>query len=318
MNLSQTGPSNCVWFKSCSAFGGMSLRCPRCRKTKSRSGIRKAFVKTGTYRRRSDKKWVQRFRCRACRKNFSSATADPCYRQAKRQFNQRIFENLSSGVSQRRCAYLLRLNRKTIKRKFIFLGIQSLLQLRKFNKAFSKASIVEFDDLETFEHSKCKPLSVTLAVEYKSRRILGFSVSSMPAKGLLAKRARKKYGFRPDDRSRGRKLLMASLKGLVREDAILKSDQNPHYPQDVAQFFPQAQHVSYLGKRGAVTGQGELKKTAFDPLFSLNHTCAKLRADINRLIRKTWCTTKKAERLRFHLAMYSLYHNRSLYARKRV
>jgi hypothetical protein len=232
--------------------------------------------------------------------------------------NQSLFEHLSSGVSQRRCAYLLRLNRKTIKRKFLFLGIHALIRLRQFNQAFPKASVLEFDDLETFEHSKCKPLSVTLAVESKTRRILGFSVSVMPAKGRLVHRSLKKYGPRPDERPRGRKLLLASLRGLAEEDALIKSDENPHYPKDVQQFFPQAQHLSYLGKRGALTGQGELKKTVFDPLFSLNHTCAKLRADINRLIRKTWCTTKKAQRLRYHLAIYSVYHNTSLYAPKRV
>lgn len=296
----------------------MSPKCPRCRRHHPMSDFRTLINKIGFYRRRSDKKWIQRYQCTLCSKSFSTATFDPCYRQHKRHFNQTLFEHLSSGVSQRRCAYLLRLNRKTIKRKFLFLGMQSLISLRKFNQSFPPSTVVEFDDLETFEHSKCKPLSVTLAVESESRRILGFSVSSMPAKGLLVHRALKKYGPRPDERPRGRKLLLASLRGLVHENAVLKSDQNPHYPQDVARFFPRGLHLSFLGKRGALTGQGELKKTVFDPLFSLNHTCAKLRADINRLIRKTWCTTKKAERLRYHLAIYALYHNRALYAPKRV
>jgi hypothetical protein len=58
-----------------------------------------------------------------------------------------------------------------------------------------------------------------------------------------------------------------------------------------------------------LTGQGELKVGGFDPIFSLNHTCAMLRANINRLFRKTWCTTKKMEMLEHHLAIYALYHN---------
>jgi hypothetical protein len=221
-------------------------------------------------------------------------------------------------VSQRRCAYLLKLNRKTIRRKFIYLGKRALVELRRFNAARPSSQIVEFDDLETFEHTKCKPLSVTLAVESQTRRILSFSVASMPAKGRLTRKAFKKYGPRKDDRARGRKLLLASLVGLVDERVVIKSDQNPHYPDDVRKFLPKSKHITFRGKRGAITGQGELKKIAFDPLFSLNHTCAKMRADINRLIRKTWCTTKKAERLRYHLAIMSLYHNRALEAPKRV
>jgi hypothetical protein len=70
--------------------------------------------------------------------------------------------------------------------------------------AFEKeCSHFEFDDMETFEHTKLKPLSVTLAVQYQTRRILGFQVSQMPAKGLLAQKAFEKYGYREDKRSEG-------------------------------------------------------------------------------------------------------------------
>jgi hypothetical protein len=37
-----------------------------------------------------------------------------------------------------------------------------------------------------------------------------------------------------------------------------------------------------------------------------------LRANINRLFRRTWCTTKKPERLEQHLAVYMDFHNRVL------
>jgi hypothetical protein len=296
----------------------MILRCPYCYPISHKSVPRKRFIKFGFYRRRSDKSWIQRYRCFDCKKGFSSASLDPCYKQKKRQFNSSVFEQLSSGTSQRRCAYLLKLNRKTIRRKFIFLGIQSLVKLQKWNLKQPKATSIEFDDLETFEHTKLKPLSVTLAVESKTRRILSFSVSSMPAKGLLTKKAVKKYGPRTDDRPRGRKLLLSMVKGLTTSSPLITSDSNPHYPSDVQKYFPECKHIQVMGKRGVITAQGELKKVKFDPIFSLNHTCAKLRADVNRLIRKTWCTTKSVQRLRYHLAIYSLYHNRSLLSPKKV
>jgi len=40
----------------------------------------------------------------------------------------------------------------------------------------------------------------------------------------------------------------------------------------------EATHRTVKGRRGSIAGQGELKKIGFDPLFSLNHTCAMLRA----------------------------------------
>ena len=192
------------------------------------------------------------------------------------------------------------------------LGFEAEAKLRIENLNLPKVRVLEFDDMETFEHTKCKPLSITLAVQKRTRRILGLEVSSMPAKGLLAEKARKKYGPRFDGRSIARRELFRQLEPVVHENALIKSDQNPHYPGDVARFFPKARHVQFQGRRPASTGLGEIKKGRFDPLFSLNHTCAMFRANVSRLARKTWVTTKRMDRLRAHLFIYADYHNQHL------
>ena len=69
------------------------------------------------------------------------------------------------------------------------------------------------------------------------------------------------------------------------------------------------EYNQFKGEKSTVSGQGELKKVAKDPLFSINHTFAMLRANVNRLIRKTWCTTKKMARLIDHLSIYVWMHN---------
>jgi hypothetical protein len=151
-----------------------------------------------------------------------------------------------------------------------------------------------------------------MAVDRATRRIFSFAVSPMPAKGHLAKIARKKYGHRADQRSIGWNHVFSEVAPKILESATLESDQNPHYLGIVRKWCPQAKHIIYEGKRGCISGQGELKKTLYDPLFSLNHTFAMCRANINRLFRKTWCTTKKADRLSAHLELYVNYHNRQL------
>jgi hypothetical protein len=88
--------------------------------------------------------------------------------------------------------------------------------------------------------------------------------------------------------------------------------RKPHYPPWVHRHLPTGTHVRIPGGRGAITGQGELRDKRFVPMFTLNHTCAMLRANINRLFRRTWCTSKKIERLRDHIALYVDYHNRVL------
>jgi hypothetical protein len=82
----------------------------------------------------------------------------------------------------------------------------------------------------------------------------------------------------------------------------------------VRRFFPKAQHVRVKGRKAAETGQGELKQGGFDPIFSLNHTLAMFRYCIASLIRKTWCTTKKVERLQDRIAIYCAAHNQKVLA----
>ena len=286
----------------------MSIHCPYCLKTNQKSETRNLIVSFGSFIRSSDLSRQQRYRCKPCRKTFSSASFELCYRQRKRQLNSSIFECLVSGMSQRRLARVFKTNRKTVVRKFIFLGLYSDLILKQLGSQ-SISQEIEFDDLETFEHTKLKPLSVIMAVESKTRRILGFRVARMPAKGHLVYRSIKKYGKRADERKYFREQLFTELSERTSLKVCLKSDENPHYKSSVKRHFPQSRYQMFKGQRGCVTGQGELKAIAFDPLFSLNHTFAMLRANINRLFRRTWNTTKKPERLALHISLYALYHN---------
>lgn len=287
----------------------MAKKCPPSSLIPTPCDCRKNCVRRGSYFRESDKKRIQRFLCRRCGSGFSEATFDICFNQKKRQYNLMIAKLLSGGYSQRRSALDLVLNRKTIVKKFLFLGNLALERLPILQQSLKKVSVMQFDDMETFEHSKLKPLSITLAVEEGFRRILGFQVSEMPAKGLLTKKAILKYGPRKDKRARARDLLFQEIKPYLKEDVIIKSDQNPHYPTSVKKHFPNATHFTFKGRRGCVVGQGELKRGGHDPLFSLNHTCAMLRDNIKRLARRTWCTTKKKERLLLNIAIYAANHN---------
>ena len=224
---------------------------------------------------------------------------------------------LNSGVSQRRAAKILRVNPKTVVRRFRFIAHQERVKHEDWvmNEYKNKPiSYLQFDDLETAEHTKCKPLSVSLAVDPKTRKILNFKVNQMPAKGLLAKIALRKYGYRRDERHLGWEQMMRELTPIVSETAVLHSDENPHYGRFVKRHFPNATHQTVKGGRGSITGQGELKKLRFDPLFSLNHTCAMLRANLNRLFRRTWCISKTKQGLIDHLYLYVSYHNRVLTA----
>lgn len=292
----------------------MKNTCPYCFSINETKSAARKTVRAGVYKRQSDGKIVQRFHCLRCDLGFSSATLNLTYGQKKRQLNHQIANLFAVGVSLRDIGRTLKISRSTVARKLQFMGQRKREELNQWNTKYKPASNVQFDDLETFEHTKCKPVSVTLIVEERTRRIIDFEVSRMPAKGNLAQISVKKYGRRRDERPAARKKLFKRVKKFVDRSATIRSDSNPHYAPDVKRHFPKATHITVIGGRGSSTGQGELKKLKFDPLFSLNHTCAMLRAHINRLFRRTWCTTKRIERLRDHIYIYAMAHNRRLYA----
>jgi IS1 family transposase len=200
------------------------------------------------------------------------------------------------------------LNRKTVFRKFRFLATQARLDLlEKLNNHPPSESIL-FDEMLTWEHTKCKPIAIPIAITH-DRRVLDFDVASMAANGPLAAISRKKYGKRLDETSAKRRAVLERVKKHCTPYVEIKTDRHRCYPREIKEILPHAVHKAYKGKRGCVTGQGELKKAGHDPLFMFNHTAAMFRANINRLFRKTWCTTKKMERLADHIAIYVQFHN---------
>ncbi len=266
-------------------------------------------IKRGVFIRSSDRRHIQRFHCKKCNKSFSTQTLNFDYRLRKRSHNQLVFRLICSGLSQRRCALLLGLKQESIARRVRLFGNTSKMNLKAYRKNRSKIKIINIDEMETFEHTKCKPLTLPIAVEEKTRKIVALGVAPIAAKGRLAMVSRKKYGRRECRRSQVLDQVFTDLKDCCTEKTKFKSDESIHYPKRIKKFFHSAPHTVFKGLRGCVTGQGELKSARFDPLFTLNHTYAMFRDNLNTLARRTWCTCKKPKMLEHLLYMYSWFHN---------
>ena len=167
-----------------------------------------------------------------------------------------------------------------------------------------------FDESETIEHTKCKPLNVVLVTNEKYK-ILSMKVAIMPAKGKLAAISRKKYGLRPNERNQKILEAFSEVKAhLHAMPSVIKSDLYPNYASLVRASFPGIPHVQFLGKDKKKKHQARLheirQKRVYDPLFSANHGAAMVRDRIKRLVRRSWCTTKRVENLQLHLDLYVL------------
>ena len=265
-------------------------------------------VKLGFFVRKSDGRRIQRWRCPKCLKATSNAVRSPCYGQNKRHLNPRIRDLLCSAVSQRRIALLLKVSRLTVARKFIFLSKQAALENKKL-KPQELLKELYVDEMEDRIHTKLKPVSIALAVS-EQRKILSHRVAKIRPKNLkLNQLSKSKYpSWIPTDRKRFKELV-SSLKQTVHPEAKFYSDSKSSYCKPIQKSFPKSRHYRYPSRRAVVAGQGEMKEGGRDPLFALNHTCASLRANINRLIRRTWCTSKKMEALSAHIELYTWFHN---------
>ena len=271
-------------------------------------------ISHGYYPRKDDSRRLKRFLCKGCGKSFSHSTLSLEYKQRKRRINLPFLKLYCSSLSLRRIALVLGVNIKTAERRFFYWSKRSQGELRALYEKLQHDPVthLQLDDLITIEHTKLKPLSVTTMVDAKRRLILGTRVSIIPAFGHLAALSRKKYGKRISQHKQKLTELFEQMVPIVHPQALIEFDKHKLYPQVQRQFFPQAEVKRYEGEKGCVVGQGELKKISYDPLFKINHTLAMLRANINRLVRRTWCTTKKPENLQHHLNIFIYFYNQYL------
>lgn len=284
----------------------MSLSCP------VSSCFQANIQSRGVYLRKVDGRAVRRFKCQSCGKCFSEQTFSPSYRLRRLDLFESLRSRLMCSSSQRRAALMLKATARTIARFIPILARIDGAWQERFLAKLGPVETIVFDEMMSYEHTRLKPLSLPIAVCERTQAILVMGVAQIPASGLLAEKSLKKYGFREDHSHMVRSSLLESLAKTSGDAGSLKSDAHQSYGEEVKQAFPKRFHEVFLSRRGCVVGYGELKRTGFDPIFMINHACAMVRDSIARLKRRTWCTTKKPERLQHLLAIYIRFHNEVL------
>jgi hypothetical protein len=212
-----------------------------------------------------------------------------------------------NGNTQRGASRLLGCSKTTVEKKLLW------LHAHKGELASVNSLHIQIDEMESIEHTKLKPLSIPLCVD-EHYRILGIQTGAIKAKGRLAAVSVKKYGARNDERVLALNKLLTQVKNRLKTDPLtITTDSYPLYARLIKEYFPKSLHIR-ITSRDKIKKQRELvftaqRKQVYDPIFALNQRCAKLRADIRRLTRRSWCTTKKIENLQKHLELYQLYNN---------
>jgi transposase-like protein len=280
------------------------VHCPKlaCREKRARIKAHGFFIT------RWNAQPVRRYRCLDCRVTFSTHTFKSTYRQKRPDLNATIYKWYVSGATQRRMAQVMNISRTTVVRKFLFLAREAKIKQAESLKHF-QGEAFQFDEMESFEHTRLKPLSIAIAVDAKTRKLLATTVAPFPCKGPRAAFARQKYGFRPDLRRDARKTLMDMLTPL--SPLSITTDFHPAYPKLLQTVLPNTIHrQTKRVKQNRNYFHKNRRRNFADQLFALNFVCAKIRHDLSRMARRVWVTTKKPERLQAHLELFLAYHNK--------
>jgi len=268
----------------------------------------------GTYRRKSDRKSLHRWRCKRCHRTCSAATSSLLKGHKIRHLYSKIWHLNESSTTQRRIAKLLKISRTTVARKIRFLQSLKGTENERYLNTIKTRPLKEvyLDEMRSFIHTRCRPVSIALVIS-RDRKILAFEVvPCTPNSPRLIEIASRKYSPIRDLRAEGLKQVLTKVRPMLDSNATIISDEDPLYPSQIKKVLPAMIHVRHKSRRATVAGQGEMKEGRRDPLFAVNHTCAMIRANVSRLARRTWCTTKTIESLRHHLTLYMNYHNQML------
>ena len=272
------------------------------------------FLRHGYYQARCRVEPVLRFRCRDCRRTFSSQTFRQDYRDRRPEVNERLFENLVSGIGYRQSARLLKLGVGAVQWKARKLARYAGQLHANLCRKLPAGSTFVLDEEETYEHASIRTLTMPVLIEKDSWFVVATAVGPsrrLAAVGTARRRwqdhEEQKNGQRPD---RSRECVVSVLRELDRRldgaPLVLRSDQKSSYATVAQEVFGErVRHERTSGRD---------PRTVRNPLFPINTTLAMTRDNCGRLRRQSWLVTKKGACLQSQMHQFVVYRN---YVRKR-
>jgi len=285
-------------------------QCPRIGCVNHARPLPRFFKRHGRYHPKCRTHAVGRFRCRACKGTFSRQTFRADYRQRKPHINATFFHLMVNCVGQRQAASVLGVARRTVERRFVWLG----QHCREFHRNHLEGARLEgpfqLDEFESFESNRYQPLTVPILIDRKTFFVVGSAVAPLRRKGRMTALQRQRrtlheaeHGRRPSQSSKAVRSVMQVLARVVPKATavVVDSDHKPTYQSIGRQLFGRR----FVGRRH----DAKRRRDERNPLFPINHTNARLRHFLSRLRRRSWCVSKKGSRLACHLEVATVFIN---------
>ncbi len=298
--------------------------CPRA-DCPSRHGTPFTFHQRGAFKRRCDRKTVPRFKCLACLRGFSEQTFRVNYRFKRPELLKPLYNDRISKVTHRQSARIQACTRGTEERHFRRMSAhcESFLGVR-FSEVVASGGlggVFMLDELETYEHHRTqKPLTVPILIEPVSGFVIDARVGTLPArvksgdakKRRLAEQLEAEHnveatpegdGKRQSESRKVVKEAFERLREFCPKDKPLRvlTDYKSSYSSLLQEIFgKRCRHERTSSKQ---------RRDTSNPLWHINHTLARVRDNVSRLVRETWAAARKRRWLAGHLAIWTCYRN---------
>jgi hypothetical protein len=279
------------------------------------------IIHDGFFVRPSDQRRFQRFRCRHCKRRFSSRTFAADYWLRRRSLFPQVAQFCPEGPGLRQTARLLGISHSTVVRHLARAGRHSLLFHQELVRQRPIQEPLVVDGFETFEYSQYFPFHFNLAVGARTWFIHHFTDSPLRRKGVMT--PKQKLRRAELEAMLGRPDPMAVEKGIVEllrpllprwksgeDDStiawfLLHSDDHPSYRRAVRQCrrepgMPRFRHVITLSTE---------RRTTSNPLFPVNLTELLLRHGQANHRRETIAFSKRRQGGAERLAIFLVWRN---------
>jgi hypothetical protein len=234
------------------------------------------------------------------------------YRDHRPDLNAKLVELLASGVGLRQSSRLLGLSRHCLELKFRKIA----RHLRRLNLNLQgqlpAGSILQLDELETFEEMRAlRPVTVPIVIDKRSRFIVWAESAPIPARHRKTKHGRRRseelarFGRRRDGSRRACRRTLGRAEALCRDlqTIEIETDEKRSYPALIRKVFGDERRILH-GKTKSTR-----QRDVSNPLFAINQTEALSRDLMGRLRRQSWLVSKKRRYLDLGLALFTAWRN---------
>lgn len=257
---------------------------------------------------------IPRFRCRRCRRTFSTQTFRQDYRDRRPDLNESLFISLVSSTGYRQFARTRDVAPGALQLKARKLARQAGFLHANLSQRLPAGRTFVLDEEETYEQASIRTVTMPVVVEREHWFVVATAVGSIrrlaqagTSRRHWQQRDERKHGKRPDHSAQCVEAVLRSLdRRLGGDRLVLRSDLKSSYVTIANSVFGDRVTHERTSSREP--------RTTYNPLFVVNTTLAMTRDNCGRLRRKSWLVTKKKECLLLQMHQFVVYRN---YIRKR-